>query len=131
MSLPDKNELQEQKVRRHALGFTGAQRLLEAHQFRRVFESNVKVGDRYWTILYRANQGPDARLGMAVAKKRVKRAVDRSRLKRLIRESFRHRELPSVDIVVMPRDGTVKASTRDLQNSLNKQWSRIAEQCAR
>jgi len=129
MALPDKNK--QQSGRRQTQNFSRDQRLTDAAQFRRVFESNDKVGDRYWTILYRENGGLVARLGMAMAKKRVRRAVDRSRLKRLVRESFRRRELPCVDIVVMPRDSTAKASSLDLQTSLNKQWSRIAEQCAR
>lgn len=48
---------------------------------------------------------------MAVPKRVVKRATDRSRIKRLIRESFRHNRsrLPSVDIVV-----SVKTLPRDL-----------------
>lgn len=132
MSLPDKKIKQQERTGQHkSLTFTRSQRLLEAAQFRRVFESNDKVGDRYWTILYRDNNCAAARLGMAVAKKRVKRAVDRSRLKRLVRESFRHQDLPCVDIVVMPRDGTVSASSQDLKTSLDKQWSRIAERCVR
>ena len=127
MSLPDNNK----HHKRIGHSFTRQQKLVDAAQYRRVFESNDRVGDRFWTILYRENQADFARLGMAVAKKRVRRAVDRNRLKRLVRESFRHEDLPSVDIVVMPRDTTAKASSRDLRNSLNKQWSRIAERCAR
>lgn len=47
---------------------------------------------------------------MAVPKRAVRRAIDRSRIKRLIRESFRHHRsrLPAVDVVV-----SVKASPRD------------------
>lgn len=127
MSLPDNNKHRKQI----GLCFTRQHKLVDAAQYRRVFESNDRVGDRYWTILYRENHVDFARLGLAVAKKRVRRAVDRNRLKRLVRESFRHGDLPGVDIVVMPRDGTAKASSRDLRSSLNKQWSRIVERCAR
>ena len=42
-----------------------------------------------------------ARLGLIVAKKVLRRAVDRNRAKRAIRESFRlNQKLPPVDIVV-------------------------------
>ena len=42
-----------------------------------------------------------ARLGLIVAKRVLKRAVDRNRAKRIIRESFRRRlDLPPVDVVV-------------------------------
>lgn len=48
---------------------------------------------------------------MAVPKRVMKRSTDRSRIKRLIRESFRHNRsrMPSVDIVV-----SVKALPRNL-----------------
>lgn len=68
---------------------------------------------------------------MAVAKKRAKRAVDRNRLKRVIRESFRNQNmLIGVDIVVLPRDASVTASNDQLRASLEKQWLRIAKKCA-
>lgn len=42
-----------------------------------------------------------ARLGLIVGKRVLRRAVDRNRIKRVIRESFRRRtELPAVDVVV-------------------------------
>ena len=127
MALPDKKNPHKLSGYR----FNRDQRLVDAAQFRRVFESNYKLADSYWTILYRENGGEFARLGMAVSKKRARRSVDRSRLKRLVRESFRLRELPAVDIVVMPRDVTVKTNSQDLLSSLNRQWSRIAERCTR
>lgn len=107
-------------------------RLVSPYQYRQVFEKNNRAADRYWTILYRSNDIEIPRLGMAVAKKRAKRAVDRNRLKRLIRESFRCQKiLFGVDIVVLPRDASVKASNADLCKSLDEQWKRIARQCAK
>jgi len=57
---------------------------------------------------------------MAVAKKRAKRAVDRNRLKRIVRESFRLKkaELEGIDMVVMNRDHSIKASNSELRDSL-------------
>lgn len=47
------------------------------------------------------SQADSARLGLVVAKKVLRRAVDRNRAKRAIRESFRlNQRLPAVDIVV-------------------------------
>lgn len=45
----------------------------------------------------------EARLGMVVAKRNVKLAVDRNKLKRLIRESFRlqHQQMQGLDVVVV------------------------------
>lgn len=107
-------------------------RLVKPYQFRQVFEKNNRTADRYWTLLFRDNDLEVARLGMAVAKKRAKRAVDRNRLKRIIRESFRCQQiLFGVDIVVLPRDASVKASNADLCKSLEDQWTRIARKCAK
>lgn len=112
--------------------FGRERRLVSPYQFRQVFEKNNRTADRYWTLLFRANDLDLARLGMAVAKKRAKRAVDRNRLKRIIRESFRCQQiLFGVDIVVLPRDASVKAANADLCKSLDEQWKRIARQCAK
>lgn len=49
----------------------------------------------------RPSEAAEARLGLIVAKRILKRAVDRNRAKRIIRESFRQRRcLPPVDVVV-------------------------------
>jgi len=112
-----------------SLRFERGKRLLNSADYHRVFKSNRKVGDKYWTILYCRNSHDIARLGMAVAKKRAKRAVDRNRLRRLVRESFRHQLLPPVDVVVLVKDPSVHASNEDLRNSLQRQWSSIAEKC--
>lgn len=68
-----------------------------------------------------------ARLGLAISKKQARRAVDRNRLKRLVRDSFRrHREaLPDVDIVVMARRDAVDVDNRKLQESLSRHFARI------
>jgi len=111
--------------------FVRKSRLTHPAQYRQVFEKNYRSSDRYWTLLFRINNLDFPRLGLAVAKKRAKKAVDRNRLKRVIRESFRNQQvLPGVDIVVLPRTESVAASNVELRQSLEKQWSRIAKKCA-
>ena len=50
----------------------------------------------------RSNDAIEARLGLVVGKKQLKRAVDRNRLKRIVRDLFRRRraDLPAYDLVV-------------------------------
>lgn len=59
-------------------------------------------------MVYAAENGlPYARLGISVGRKKVRKASDRNRIKRLIRESFRlsKAQLPlGVDYVVVPRE---------------------------
>ena len=61
-----------------------------------------------------------ARLGLAISKKQVRRAVDRSRLKRLVREAFRLHQarLAGLDLVVMARHASVEADNLRLTASL-------------
>jgi len=53
-------------------------------------------------VMVRPNQVGHPRLGMIVAKRLLARAVDRNRVKRCVRESFRQvlPELPACDFVV-------------------------------
>ena len=69
--------------------FRRASRLTKAVEFRRVFSRPQVFQDRYFRVLCRASALDQGRLGLAVSKKACARAVDRNRLKRVIRESFR------------------------------------------
>ncbi len=50
----------------------------------------------------RAEGCEDARLGLVVGKKQLKRSVDRNKVKRVVREQFRQRraDLPAYDLIV-------------------------------
>lgn len=108
-------------------GLPRENRLTHASEFARVFEQPLRSGDQYFTVLYRTTDGGCARLGLAVSKKRMRRAVDRNRVKRLIKESFRlHRsELGSTDVVVMARRDLRSDDNRDLFASLQRHWQRL------
>lgn len=103
-------------------------RLLTADDYRRVFKKPQRFSDRFFTLLVSPNGAEIARLGLAVAKKHIKQATGRNRLKRLARESFRLRQqqLAGLDIVVLPRSASATASKQDLLHSLDTHWSRIA-----
>ncbi len=70
-----------------------------------------------------------ARLGLVVPKKGTPRAHARNRVKRLIRERFRHRahELPDVDLVVQVFGAM---DEQHLCALLDRQFDRIKEQLA-
>lgn len=67
-------------------------------------------------------------MGLALAKRRIARSVDRNRVKRVLRESFRHHQqmLGCVDIVVLARSRTAAMSNADLFAQLAKIWPHIA-----
>lgn len=84
-------------------------------------------------MLARPNADRQVRLGLAIAKKCARRAVDRNRLKRLVRESFRTQRLSlsGLDLVVMCRRDAVAAENSQLMASLASHWARIRKQlCA-
>ena len=111
-----------------AAAFPRPNRLNTSADFARVFKRAQRSNDRYFTVLYRRNNLGYPRLGLAIAKKRVRRAVARNRLKRIIRDSFRHakNQLLGVDIVIMARDQSEPAGNRDLFVSLEKHWRAVA-----
>jgi ribonuclease P protein component len=107
-------------------------RLTKPSEFERVFNNPIKDSSRYFTVLARVNDSDHARLGLAIAKKNIHQAVQRNRIKRLVRESFRHSsdKLGHVDIVVMARRGADQADRATLRDTLNQHWIQLALKCA-
>lgn len=72
--------------------------------FNRVFEKPIySKRTSCFSVLACSSEQPQARLGIVVAKRNVKLAVNRNRLKRLVRESFRQQQLHlrGLDLVVI------------------------------
>lgn len=74
---------------------------------------------------------PVARLGLSVSNRSVGNAVNRNRIKRIIRNSFQQHcgQLPAVDIVVNTRNAAREAPNEDLRSSLAQHWTRLVKQC--
>jgi len=111
--------------------FSKCARLLKPAEFSRVFDQAIRSSDGLFIILARLNGKQSPRLGLAISKKNARLAVDRNRIKRIIRESFRHNlsRLPSADYVIMARPVTKTLTNRALFDSLDKHWNRLIKQC--
>jgi ribonuclease P protein component len=107
--------------------FSRRYRLTNPAEFKRVFANASRSRDRYFTLLYCDNAGASARLGFAVAKKKISTAVGRNRLRRLARESFRlqRQTLGSVDIIILAQPAAASATNSQLFASLEKHWQRL------
>ena len=109
--------------------FPKASRLLNAADYSAVFDkTHFKVSCRYFLILGRFSSDETSRLGLIVAKKHIPTAVQRNRVKRLIRTSFRSLDpLPRhLDLVVLVRKGADKIHNRQAFALLNTLWSDVA-----
>ena len=113
-----------------AQDFPKSARLLAADDFRSVFRRGRRTQTPYFTIIHLKNSKGHARLGLAVAKKNLQRAVDRNRVKRIIREWFRlqQAQLADVDIVVQAKMVARGAGKKELAQSLNQTISEMVQQ---
>ena len=108
-------------------GFSVSRRLLSSSEFDAVFKDNqLKVSTPEFLILAAKNSLGLSRLGMVVSKKNTPRAVDRNRLKRLIREAFRKTCITPMDIVVLTRSNANKQSKQTLASILAESFSKVA-----
>jgi ribonuclease P protein component len=107
-------------------------RLKKATEFKKVFTNPVKSTDRYFTLLAIHNDFGYPRIGLAIAKKIIKKAVDRNVIKRTVRESFRCQQhaLGSIDIVVLARKEILAVPPEELRKSLEKHWLKLVSKCA-
>ena len=96
-----------------------AKRILKPDEFKSVFNKPLfKVHQTHFMAFAYDSDQEQARLGMAITKKRIPTAVARNTIKRIIREQFRHKhpELPALDLVFI-----LKKSTKDLSNDQMRQ----------
>ena len=86
--------------------FGKARRLLTKNDYARVFKRATKLITPYFIILYRENNLNKARLGLVLSKKFIRKAHDRNRIKRVVREIFRVKNvLPAVDLIILAKPG--------------------------
>lgn len=114
------------------LTFPKSHHLRRPADFQRVYAVKQRAGDDVLLIFAAANDLPHCRLGMSVSKRSHGKAVHRNRLRRLIREAFRHEQHglpPGLDLVIIPRpqnEGTV-----GLINRYRKSIRRLARKLAK
>lgn len=115
-------------------GFARTSRLLNAHDYKQVFDkARLKVSTQELLFLAHPNELPQARLGLVIAKKHVKLSVGRNRIKRVLRDSFRHHqhELVGLDIVVLARKGLATLDNQQLHLCCLQMWQQLQKRVAK
>ncbi|WP_303289911.1 ribonuclease P protein component [Marinobacter sp. SS5-14b] len=110
-----------------ALTFPKSNRLLKPSDYSKVFDDvQLKVPHRNFLILAAPNTLGHARVGLIFSKKNLRHAVQRNRIKRQVRETFRLQpDLPALDIIVLGRQGLNHLENPDVRSSLNDIWRRV------
>ena len=116
----------------HDFSFPPQLRLKKPAEYKKVFAKPVKSSDTYFTLLAIKNDFDHPRLGLAIAKKNIRKAVHRNVIKRAVRENFRIQQdsLGNLDIVVLARREAVDVPQELLRKSLEKHWLRLVSRCA-
>ena len=100
--------------------FPRAARVRARAEFDRVFAGGRRVSDPLLALHWLQDGVAPARLGLAVSRKVDPRAVGRNRIKRVLRDRFRHlrSELPPGSYVVVARPAAARADNGALRMSL-------------
>ena len=118
-------------MKQATFGFSPQCRLKKPIEYKKVFAKPVKSSDQYFTLLAIQNDLDYSRLGLAIAKKNIRKAVHRNIIKRTVRENFRlQKNLGNIDIVVLARKEAIGVPLELLRKSLEKHWLRLVARCA-
>ncbi|MEH6453370.1 MAG: ribonuclease P protein component [Psychromonas sp.] len=111
--------------------FSRELRLLTPEDFQPVFKNAIPAVSPHLTLLARKNTLGHSRIGMAIPKKHIKTAVGRNRIRRIVREQFRHQQhqLPAIDIVVIAKGGIADLSNNEINKILDKLWRKLVQRC--
>ncbi|MFV1872438.1 MAG: ribonuclease P protein component [Oleiphilus sp.] len=109
-------------------------RLLTASDYSNVFQDvQLRVSSKNFLILARDEGNEHSRLGIIIAKKNVKLAVERNRLKRQLRETFRQQRhaLPALEIVLLAKRGADNNDSLSIAEELNFLWQKLKRKAAK
>jgi len=116
------------------MGFGRSKRLLTKAAYKAVFDdSPYRVSHRNLLMLARPNGLNEARLGLIVAKKNVRLAVKRNRIKRVVRDSFRlnQQTLETLDVIFLARRGLDKLEPAVQHKLLLESWRKLSRQMSK
>lgn len=107
-----------------------ADKLRKRHEFVALSKKGNNVSDRFFILAYRPNDINRLRIGITITRK-VGNAVVRNRLKRIIREFFRHHRTRfpgSLDMNIIAKKNAAGLSSQKAHMSLQALAAQIEEE---
>ncbi len=113
----------------HRFRYSKKLRIREASEYQQVFKQRKRLYSSHFVLYYRPNNLDHPRLGVITSKRNVRHANQRNRIKRVIKETFRHhqRVLNSFDLVFIARTGAELADNQEIRQCLEQLMSRLTE----
>jgi ribonuclease P protein component len=112
---------------RNRLTLPAQKRLRRKSDFDATYARGRRFGNGLFGVTAIQNDAGGPRLGLAVAVRTAGGGVERNRIRRIIRESFRlhQHELPAVDLIVSARNRVRGATGSELRESLSALWKSV------
>jgi ribonuclease P protein component len=103
--------------------------IVKTDDFSSVFSLRKRIASRYLVMRYRVNALQAPRLGLIVAKKTAKLAVQRNYMKRVLRELFRLNQhlLPAVDLVIQVQKPFEKPDFMQIKQEFEQLMQKLAK----
>jgi ribonuclease P protein component len=104
-------------------------RIRRKREFDQIKAEGRRMGNGHFGLTVKPCDSGGPRIGLAVSIKVAGNGVERNRIRRVIRESFRLRQhdLPAFDLVVSARGRARGADRRELRASLAELWSKLKQ----
>ncbi|MBI5118500.1 ribonuclease P protein component [Candidatus Poribacteria bacterium] len=102
------------------LGFPKSRRLTRQYEFLRLYRTGRKVSSEYLTVYARPAEGRQGKVGIVVSK-RVGGAVERNRIRRVLREAVRtnpNEILEGTDLVIVTKNRALELRRPELVEQL-------------
>jgi ribonuclease P protein component len=99
----------------------------EKFPFSQVFQKASKISGCNFAILAKPNNLDYPRIAVMIARRNVKNATDRNRIKRVIKECTRanQEQIKGNDILVIGYKSLDKLSNKELTSCLEKKWQKL------
>ena len=104
---------------------------MKPSEFQTIYKHGQWVANRELVANFKSQNNHTSRIGITVSKKVSKRAIDRNRIKRQIREWFRRKKLlcADFDLIITAKPSVIIKTNQEIQHSLNDLWRKVQKKC--